>query len=440
MRKWLPFVVALLPLAAQTADEHANRAAEFVQSRDLKSAEAELRRAIEMRPSDPTLLTSLGGVLGMEGDLHGANGYLRRAVQLDGENPLLRRNLAANQWQLGQLHEAATNLDLLLKSNPRDGAAIFLRGMVADGLHDYTRCIELLESLPEVTTRKPEAAVALADSYYHTNEPEKARAILQPLAGSRLAYEASGVAIAAHDYETAVALLSSLRTPDAAARSRLALAQSRLEIERGNLPQALAMASAGLRDAPDSAELVMTKASLESTLHYYTEAVASWKRALALRPHSEEARRGLATAEWEGGMKPAAIADFEEGLKEFPHDAALRADYGTLLLDRGLGDDTARGTELLRRAIALDDSLAEAHYRLGNALLEAGDLAGAQKELEAAGSLDSQSARVHFALSRLYRRMGRTGDADRERGEWQRLKAGEARVASTGPALGAVDR
>src|SRR5271169_1023298 len=88
---------------APSAQEHADKAAEFVQRGNLKDAEAELRKALQLSPEDPTLLTSLGGVLGMEGDLAGANPYLARAVKLNTQDPVLRRNLAENQWQLGRL-------------------------------------------------------------------------------------------------------------------------------------------------------------------------------------------------------------------------------------------------------------------------------------------------------------------------------------------------
>ena len=51
------------------AQQHTERAAEYAQRGELKNAESELRQALELSPNDPALLTSLGGILGMEGDL-----------------------------------------------------------------------------------------------------------------------------------------------------------------------------------------------------------------------------------------------------------------------------------------------------------------------------------------------------------------------------------
>ena len=145
-----------------SAEAHADKAAAFVEHDDLKSAENELRKAVELSPGDPQLLTSLGGVLGMEGRLEDANVYLARAVRLKPDEPVLRRNLAANEWQLGRFPQAQQDLERLLAANPADRVAIFLLGMVSENQKNYARSISLLESIPEVAESQPEAYVALA--------------------------------------------------------------------------------------------------------------------------------------------------------------------------------------------------------------------------------------------------------------------------------------
>ena len=88
----VPLVLALALLApvaplfgqgTAAAQEHAEKALQFAQAGDLKSAETELRKAVELSPGDPALLTSLGGILGMEGNLLEANTYLAKAVKLN---------------------------------------------------------------------------------------------------------------------------------------------------------------------------------------------------------------------------------------------------------------------------------------------------------------------------------------------------------------------
>ena len=224
----------LLGQGASTAQDHAEKAVQFAQRGDLKSAEAELRKAVEMSPNDPALLTSLGGILGMEGDLLQANSYLTRAVQLSPEDAASRRNLAANQWQLGRLKDAHENLDRLLRVNPQDRVAIFLLGMVAEREKNYARSITLLESIPEIAERQPEALVALASSYYHTNRAEDAQSLLKKLPGGpakpQVMFMGGRVAMEGRDYALAEALFSAIRStyPDTAAvESQIAFAQYR---------------------------------------------------------------------------------------------------------------------------------------------------------------------------------------------------------------------
>jgi len=178
----------------------------------MKSAESELRKAVELSPTDPKLLKSLGGVLGMEGQLEQANVYLARAVKLQPDEPVLRRNLAANEWQLGRFQQAQHDLELLLQANPNDKCATFLLGMVFENEKNYARSIALLESIPDVAERQPEALVVLASSYYHTGQREKAQSALKKILGhpvkSEVLLMAARVAMDAHDYILALRISS----------------------------------------------------------------------------------------------------------------------------------------------------------------------------------------------------------------------------------------
>jgi len=59
----LALAVAGAPALAQpaaTTQQRADKALQFAQQGDLKSAESELRKAVDLPPSDPSLLTSPG--------------------------------------------------------------------------------------------------------------------------------------------------------------------------------------------------------------------------------------------------------------------------------------------------------------------------------------------------------------------------------------------
>jgi Flp pilus assembly protein TadD len=48
------------------------------------------------------------------------------------------------------------------------------------------------------------------------------------------------------------------------------------------------------------------------------------------------------------------------------------------------------------------------------------------QELERSERLDQRSAKIHFALARVYRRLGRSDQAGREMKQYQELNAGES--------------
>src|SRR3989454_10901486 len=179
---WCPQLIFASPAQASAkAQGHADRGMQLAQSGDLKGAEAELRRAVELAPRDPAYLASLGGVLGMQQKLQESSAYFDKALEINPNDPASRRNLASNQFQLGQLLSARENLNRVLKARPDDNTAILLRGMVAEELKDYSDAIKWLESVPDQVQERPKAIAALARSYYHTNQRQKAKQLLKAL-------------------------------------------------------------------------------------------------------------------------------------------------------------------------------------------------------------------------------------------------------------------
>ena len=487
------------PQDPAAAGQHADRAAEYLQTGDLQHAEAELRTAIALAPGDASYLTSLGGVLGMQGKLPEANVYFERAVKTNPADTLARRNLAANQWRLGQLKQAQANLELLLHAQPQDAASILLLGMVEENLRDYVRAARLLASVPDAVAQRPESVAALASAYYHTSQREKAHQLLEGLYG-RIAdpqgiFAAGGVAAQAGDYGIAEKLFESVRAsyPD---RTRLgynlALIQFRtgraaesqktlIELvnagrgtseiysllgqcyqEQGNtaeavrqlenairqdpskeyyyqeltaillgakrLPAALKVASRMTEAFPKSAAAFRTRGLVETKMDQYTDAVRSFKRAVALDPSSLDAHLGLASAQWGAGMHRDAQTAFERLVKQHPRDAEVHEAYGAVLLE-GAADDTTetRAAMLLKTALELDANRAEAHYQLGNLALKQDQTADAFRHLEAAARLTPRESKIQFALGRLYRRLGRAEDAANAMRRYEELKTAEGR-------------
>src|SRR4051794_30226810 len=80
----LLFAVALeCPAQQDTAEQHATRASQFVAAGDMKKAEVELRRAVELAPTNPTFLSALGTVLANQHKLPETAVWFEKALKID---------------------------------------------------------------------------------------------------------------------------------------------------------------------------------------------------------------------------------------------------------------------------------------------------------------------------------------------------------------------
>lgn len=421
-----------------TADDaltHAERGVQFAKAGDLSHAEAELRQAVQLAPKDASYLTSLGGILGMEQKLAEANIYFEKAVNIDPANAPARRNLAANQWRLGQFKQAQANLEQLLREQPHDQIAILLLGMVSENERDYVRSARLLASVPELVKQRPESVAALASSYYHTGHRDQARQTLEPLLGNpespQGVFAAAGVAAQARDYEIAEKLFKSIRStyPNRAALDyNLAL----IQFQTGRLAQSQTTLLKLVDSGEGNSEIYNLLGAVEMKMSFFTDATQSYSHAIELDPKSIDAQVGLASAKWSAGMRSQAEADFQALLKEHPRDASVYEGYGTSLLNGATDDATlGRAGMLLRRAVELDNSRAEAYYQIGLFELKKNggeasseSMRQALQALRDAVRLGLNDGKVHYALARVYRRLGRNEEAAAEMGMYQHALEG----------------
>jgi len=387
MRQWvliclraMPVVLALNGQAVSDApgqtvheaEEHAEVGLRFAQRQDLKNAESELRRAVELSPNNPQYLTALGGVLGMQGELEESSSCFEKALKLDPENLVTRRNLASNQWQMDHLDAAEQNLEMILRAKPGDPRTILLLGIVENSMRDYAKAAKLLQSVAELVHQQPESLAALACAYYHTGEKPRARQVLEGLLAQRA--EGRGIFLGAQtaadaaDYETAEKLFRSIRSTygnPAAVGYHLALVQYRqdhfeesrrtlldllaqghetVEIynllawcyqKQGESEKAVQTFNEAVKRIPET-ELDYLKLGLALAKNkYYPTAYEVAKRAVELAPTSEKAYRLKGMVELYNGDYVQAVQSYSQALKLNPDSA--EADLGLALAQSKAG-------------------------------------------------------------------------------------------------------
>jgi len=167
---------------------------------------------------------------------------------------------------------------------------------------------------------------------------------------------------------------------------------------------------------------------VQMKMDLFTDAVQSYGRAVELDPKSVDAAVGLASAKWAAGMRTQAEAQFQQLLRQYPRDAAVYESYGTSLLGSATDDATLdRAGALLTKAVELDGSRAEAHYQLGMLEMKKNapdSMNEALKELQSSVRLGLNGSKVHYALARVYRRLGRENEATAEMHLYEEMQGG----------------
>jgi len=173
---------------------------------------------------------------------------------------------------------------------------------------------------------------------------------------------------------------------------------------------------------PDSARAHQALAENYFVLRQMPQAEKEYLEALRLRPelpglHLELGQVYANSAQW-----PKAEAEYRAECKLRPGNAEAAYRLGAALLQQGKAHEALPE---LKRSNELKPEMPETLYSLGKAASLVGDGATAEKtwlkviEIEKTTSLAAQS---HFGLAGLYRKQGKTAQAQREMQEFQKLQ------------------
>jgi tetratricopeptide (TPR) repeat protein len=182
---------------------------------------------------------------------------------------------------------------------------------------------------------------------------------------------------------------------------------------------------------PDSARADQSMGENYFVLRQMAEAQKQYEQAIKLRPdtpnlHLELGQVFAMTSHW-----PEAEEQFRAESTLQPGNAEAAYRLGDALLHEGKTRD-ARGA--LERSDQLQPQMPETLYALGKAASLESDAAAAEKSWLELLSVEKQSelaAQTHFALAGLYRKQGKTEEAEREMKEFQKLKG----AGATSPAI-----
>jgi tetratricopeptide (TPR) repeat protein len=343
---------------------------------------------------------------------------------------------------------------------------------------DWLRVREALRGPPD-----PDTLLAAADAAMARAEPDTAERLyervtqLAPRSGAALLGRAAALREAGRTEEAAEVLraaaaaqpgnpepeeaLAALESLPAEEQARHRLRAGALQVQRFETEAAReSFEEAARRDPGQGAAAARQVARLEERLGQQAEALLAYEQAAEQGPRDAELLVGLARARAANQDADGAAAAYREALERDPQLTGALAGLGELLAERG---QDAEAAQRLARAVALDPSDVRARRGLARVKLrggapeealrllegpelpalpprdraglledaagvrkQTGDLAGAERTLEAAVALEPDDPPLRTALADLYRAAGQAERAQRELEVATRLGAARA--------------
>jgi tetratricopeptide (TPR) repeat protein len=323
------------------------------------------------------------------------------------EAPEQRWNRALTEYAASQYAAAIPDLKAWLAATPQSGTGWAMLGLCEFALKDFDNALLHLDRGAKLGLSASSDSVYLARYTYgillvHAGQFDRAADVLSS------ASKATGPLAQRVENALGLALLRRAEFPEdeSASETALAIAAGHVEslLQQSNYDEAFPQLKLLLDRYPATPFLHYAYGTGLIALSHFDEAAAQMKAERAISPASELPCVRLASI-------------------------ALRQ------------HDSAAAISWAQQALQLAPNTLDAHYLLGRASLEAGDLPTAIRELEIAAKLSPASPEVHFNLAKAYARAKMTEKAEHEREIFSRLSAEEERrPGSQVPPVGAGAR
>lgn len=305
-------------------------------------------------------------------------------------HPGARSNLGAALAALGRYGEAIPEYERALQQMPDHPG---IRRNLALAFYKSNRlgpAVGILEPLLKEQPGNLEVALLLADCRFRLGEEAKVIEVLAPLE-------------AKHPDNLAVAYLLGTAL-----------------IRQGEISKGQLLVDKILRHG-DSPEARLMLGAVRMRMAEFDEAVAEFRRALALNPKLPTAHRLIGKCRLETADRAGAAEAFRAELQNNPHDFEANFFLGVALReDRHLDE----ALPYLERALELRPGDLGVRYQIGSLYLGRKDYEKAEEVLAAIVRESPDFPEAHVALSTAYYRLGRKEDAARHRKISQELMTG----------------
>jgi len=358
-----------------------------------------------------------------------ANDHLSKAVRLKPDSAAARSNLAACYARLGKMDLAETEFSKAVELEPDTygtnhnlGAAYAHNGKVA-------KAIPYLEKAQSLNPGSYDNEYDLSLAYFMTSRLSDARNSAQSL--MKLKDTAELHNLLAQIEEKDGNFIAAAREFQAAAHlepseSNLFDWGGELLVHR-TLDPAVEVFKQATERYPQSSRLMFALGMVYYARGNYDDAVKAFLRGADLDPHDSRCYKFLSRAYDSSPSQAAEVIERFRRYAQMQPDNGMALYYYAMSLWKG---KRAQDPEfepgsidlLLRRAIAADPKLAEAHLQLGNLAADQGKFAEAIPEYQRALELNSDLSDAHYRLGQAYVRTGQKERAQEQFEVYQQLR------------------
>ena len=385
----------VLPYATTSSTVHELLGMVYVSLQQPAKAIEQLKIAVQLKPDWTEARTNLGTALLESGKAALAGEQFRKAVALEPSSYETNHNLAEYYIQSGQVSEALPLLERTHQISPDLYA----------GSYDLALALFLLGHFDQ--------SRALATELAAKNNSAELRNLLGHIEEGQGNYVE-----AANDYEAAAHLDPS--------EDNFFDWGCEMLLHRTYEP-AIAIFQEAARRYPKSPRVLIGLGLSLYSRGKYDDAVTALLSAASLNPSDSRCYPFLSDAYGNSPNQAHEVIGAFQKYAELAPTSALAQYYYAMSLWKGyraedVSFDRSAIESLLLKAIALDDSLAEAHEQLGNLYSEQREYAKAVPQYARALELNPDLADAHYRLGTDYVHIGQKEEAQKEFAVYQRLR------------------
>lgn len=349
------------------ASSHLKTGLSLLRSGDLRHAEIEFRKSLELNPRSATAYVLLGIT---ENGLNKCNDAIRAfhsALELDPSSAAAHYNLAQSLTRLRRDRQAIRELEAVVHLNPRFEPALYNLGLLLEQNGRYQESIRFLEDARAQRRDDPALAFHLVEAYFRIRE--RKRALLAAQQG-----------------------INGDTTGDLSARLGALL------VEQGDYHEAAHALEKARTYVPQSAPLAVDLAKAYIGCGQPGRAIELLGQ-FANGPLSWQIYELLGVAYQAAGRPLPAIKALQQAILLKPDSGRAHFDLGTLLLGRPEKSTQQAGVEELRQAINLEPRNASYYEALGQWLLEKHSLSAAMELLQRGIERAPPTAELYLMLA-----------------------------------------